>query len=403
MRGWEKVKNIFHPIKLCSPEATFNGVKRSRQDNKQLIKNQKNKYMKKIILSVAVIAAVAAIGWGVTTAFFSDTETSTGNTFTAGSLDLTVDSQCTYNGEPQGFCNWNSMDLTTGKLFFNFLDVKPGDSGEDTISLHVDNNDACGFVKITRTSDSDVTCTEPELGVESGCLPGGDGELDENVIFSVWADTCALIPAVPGDNIYQANCDTPLTTGTLDAVENWGLGKLLGNSTTYYGISWELPAAVGNEVQSDSFMADVEFTIEQFRNQFPNGCPAGEIEFVRTSPNGGNETNATTQYNGYYLPHLTYDIDGTCIDFTFINPTPFLFAFDYRVDGEVGTNGTWYDVTIHEGLLNGQKIGPEYNLVTVVGNSSQSIEVCGQDEIQVGLRQGAEQKWYFDWITFQAQ
>ena len=42
--------------------------------------------MKKILISLAVIGAVGAIAAGATGAFFSDTETSTGNTFTAGAI-----------------------------------------------------------------------------------------------------------------------------------------------------------------------------------------------------------------------------------------------------------------------------------------------------------------------------
>lgn len=44
----------------------------------------------KIILSLSVIAAVAVIGVGGTIAYFTDTEASTNNTFTAGTLDLQV-------------------------------------------------------------------------------------------------------------------------------------------------------------------------------------------------------------------------------------------------------------------------------------------------------------------------
>ena len=54
--------------------------------------------MKKILLSLAIIAVVGAVAVGVTGAFFSDTETSTGNTFTAGAIDLKVDSEQHYNG-----------------------------------------------------------------------------------------------------------------------------------------------------------------------------------------------------------------------------------------------------------------------------------------------------------------
>jgi predicted ribosomally synthesized peptide with SipW-like signal peptide len=44
--------------------------------------------MKKILLSVATIGVVGALAAGATMAWFSDTETSTGNTFTAGTLAL---------------------------------------------------------------------------------------------------------------------------------------------------------------------------------------------------------------------------------------------------------------------------------------------------------------------------
>ena len=55
--------------------------------------------MSKITLSLSVIAAAAVVVVGATTAFFNDTETSTGNVFTAGSVDLKIDSfGALYNG-----------------------------------------------------------------------------------------------------------------------------------------------------------------------------------------------------------------------------------------------------------------------------------------------------------------
>jgi len=55
--------------------------------------------MKKILLSLGTIALVAAAAIGVTTALFSDTETSANNIFTAGSIDLKVDhTRQSYNG-----------------------------------------------------------------------------------------------------------------------------------------------------------------------------------------------------------------------------------------------------------------------------------------------------------------
>jgi predicted ribosomally synthesized peptide with SipW-like signal peptide len=48
--------------------------------------------MKKVLISLGVIAVVAAIGISATLDYFSDTATITGNTITAGTLDLQVDS-----------------------------------------------------------------------------------------------------------------------------------------------------------------------------------------------------------------------------------------------------------------------------------------------------------------------
>jgi len=52
--------------------------------------------MKKVLLSLLTIAGVAVVTFGATQAFFSDTETSTGNILQAGALDLTIDSDCNY-------------------------------------------------------------------------------------------------------------------------------------------------------------------------------------------------------------------------------------------------------------------------------------------------------------------
>ena len=55
--------------------------------------------MKKILLSLGTLVVVGAIVAGATIAFYNDTETSTGNIFVAGSIDLKVDHLAqTYNG-----------------------------------------------------------------------------------------------------------------------------------------------------------------------------------------------------------------------------------------------------------------------------------------------------------------
>jgi len=67
--------------------------------------------MKKIILSLAIIGIISAIAIGATTAYFSNTAVSTGNTFTAGTLYLEV-------GEDRvvGFSNTPNHLLTLSNM-----------------------------------------------------------------------------------------------------------------------------------------------------------------------------------------------------------------------------------------------------------------------------------------------
>src|SRR3989338_4789919 len=190
--------------------------------------------MKKIYLSLVVVVAATAVVVGATTAFFSDTETSTGNVFTAGSIDLKVDSDCHYynyiggdsgpnqdgwvdvgctENDLEGAAgyqngNWSETDLGAHK-FFKFSDLKPGDKGEDTISLHVYDNDAWGRVLMDLTQDWDNSCTEPEEeATGDNCTVispentlNGAGELLEAMLpgFSMWLDQ-GEVPGFQNEN-----------------------------------------------------------------------------------------------------------------------------------------------------------------------------------------------------------
>jgi len=69
--------------------------------------------MKRILLSAGMIAVVGALAIGGTIAFYNDTETSTGNVFVAGAIDLKVDhTYAEYNGEVcVGNCDPTGSDL----------------------------------------------------------------------------------------------------------------------------------------------------------------------------------------------------------------------------------------------------------------------------------------------------
>src|SRR3989344_5957717 len=304
--------------------------------------------MKKILLSLSMIAVVGVVVLGATGAFYGDTETSTGNTFTAGAIHLKVDSTSHYNGmictetspgnfewmyeantpqspehfpQPGDECDrtWAETDLEGGvHTFFNFLDLKPGDEGEDTISLHVYNNDAWGQLVLDGIVDTDNDCTEPEQDMEGVGICGTDadgGEIDNYLAFTGWLDQgstpgfqCGNLEisvcedVTEGDNIWQDHEGPKFWDGeTINDIGPFELSDVLGaayeffncedvdgntdyeschgfaedgrmvESTTYYfGLAWELPLdETGNDAQTDSYSADMTFMVEQHRNN-PN-------------------------------------------------------------------------------------------------------------------------------------
>src|SRR3989344_1160058 len=222
----------------------------------------------KLLLSGITILAAAALIIGATFAFFSDTETSTGNTLAAGAIDLKVDSEAHYAGlvcqnsvcvddnppsttrqdlvgeECDG--TWSLKDLGGDDIFFNLDDIKPGDEGENTISLHVFDNDAWGRFVISNVQALDNDCTEPETessDPECSITPTpipGVGELASSLSFHVWLDQGAILgfqcfnpvngatgarcseDPTEGDNVQQCisegNCQEPdlITPGSLD-------------------------------------------------------------------------------------------------------------------------------------------------------------------------------------------
>ncbi len=289
--------------------------------------------MKRILYSSAVLIFVLAISAGATGAFFSDSEVSSGNTFAAGAIDLKIDNTSYYNNVFSTSTSWTLTDLTIQK-FFNFLDLKPGDRGEDTISLHVNTNDAYLCANVKLTSNDDNGFTEPEALVDATDGPG-NGELASNVNFVWWADD--------GDNVLEDN-EHVISQGPIGALGLQGSttltladsqsniwtgtgGPVPGDKTLYIGKAWcfgtigtaplaqdglgstspRTPATsnggitcdghlLDNSTQTDSLTADVSFSAVQARNNSsfqcvpPRQTPKGSITVIKTVQNthGGN-------------------------------------------------------------------------------------------------------------------
>jgi predicted ribosomally synthesized peptide with SipW-like signal peptide len=268
--------------------------------------------MKRILFGSLVVFSLLGLIVGATRAFFSDTETSTGNIFQAGVIDLLVDNTSYYNGVLSEETSWELADLP-GHLFFNFLDIKPGDVGEDTISLHVNDNEAWSCMDINLTKNDDNTCTSPESADDPTCSePDGDlldGELGSQVNFVFWIDDGDNVletnEALAGNILAQGNAatvlDSPVIALTDSTTNKFGgaVGEGLSPNQTYYiGKAWCFgtlaltPLAqdnvnnlvtpvnstggvscdgttLNNAAQSDILTADVSFSAVQHRNN-PN-------------------------------------------------------------------------------------------------------------------------------------
>ena len=284
--------------------------------------------MQRILLGLGTIVFVGAVAVASTGAFFSDTETSTGNTFTAGAIDLTVDSTQHYNnavcvnGTWQLFgenspavdqypvigsaCDgtWTATDLGVANKFFNFGDVKPGDQGENTVSLHVENNPAYACVDIGTNQNNENTLIEPEATAGDITSDPNGGELAQNITMFAWLDNASTSGAVVGDNIWQAGepiLQQPVALSALSATTTLTLADgangtpLPGGTTSYIGLAWcagtltiGAPgswscngASMGNTTQTDSVLATVQFRVEQARNNSAFRCVPQLVEQVQ--------------------------------------------------------------------------------------------------------------------------
>jgi len=268
-----------------------------------------------------MIVFVGAVVIGATGAFFSDTETSTGNTFTAGAIDLKIDNESYYNGERNDGTTWLVPSDLDGQLFFDFRDLKPGDWGEDTISLHVNNNDAYACVDVRLDSDDDNGLTEPEQGDGDNTGGVGEGELADAVNFYWWADDGdnvfetgeQLLPAGPLGNLAVGQ----VATVALAQPGGGVLGTVLTGGQTYYiGKAWcfgnsdfeaypegdtgpDVRPVIcdgseeDNTTQTDGLTATISFMAVQSRNNGEFVC-APHLGDAPTQPEGTLETEEST-------------------------------------------------------------------------------------------------------------
>jgi spore coat-associated protein N len=202
--------------------------------------------MRKIaILSVAVLVIIGLVSAG-TYAYFSDTESSTNNVLTAGTLDLNIDG--------------GNVAVTT----FTASAVAPGDSGSGSSTL-ANVGTMAGELDITTSA---VTNTPGAGGTE---YEGGSGELGANAQIAMYIDVDQSGTWNAGDIGLQSNgamysFPTALNYDAINnyASETWNAVETMGISASdNIVVNWQVPAGAGNDIQGDSVRFDISFILEQ--------------------------------------------------------------------------------------------------------------------------------------------
>lgn len=227
--------------------------------------------MIKIAKSLAVIAFVAAIAIGATSSYFSDTETSTGNTVAAGELDLDVNGQNPLSGP-----------------VVTIADMKPSQVRySNPVVLHITNNPGRLYKHIKLPTGQPqpcetVTVTEPECTEQGGTYVNGQCTgmtADNNDLLSwTWFDLKVGVYKV--DN---AGNETLLGEGVFIADPGTGQDGMLipVSSQIYLGTykpsrkvkvvqSFHLKPDVTNWAQSDKCTFDEEFMVQQTNAPHPD-------------------------------------------------------------------------------------------------------------------------------------
>ncbi len=237
--------------------------------------------MKKILISISIIGIVAVIAIGGTIAYFSDTETSTGNTLTAGILDLKI---------KDGDESWGDGVVGT----WTAEDVKPGDKYDFLVPMALLSKtyDSIGADHLEITCDYSVEeedpCLESDMDCETNLHPE---EMAKEMLITRCVyrdDTC--INCLTGKEYDGYDTGNQVCTGIeLGQSDDWKIedqnsdGKIsfydlnqdkldnlppVPNTPFYYfEMGVKFAETAGNDFQGDIFSLDMIFTLNQDASQ----------------------------------------------------------------------------------------------------------------------------------------
>lgn len=202
--------------------------------------------LKIVGLSVAIVALIALVA-GTTLAYFSDTETSGANTFSAGTLDLKLSNDGT-----------TFSDGVTGT--WGATNMGPGDAAI-TGSVYVKNagSMAANHVEISFANVVNNVVTPAEIGVD-------DIDISTHLYVTVMTYGGADLLAA-AKTAFDANLDGKLSLKELNAQKIDNLTPPAPGANKQFTMSVQLDSSTTNGNQGDSVTTTVTFTLNQVAAQ----------------------------------------------------------------------------------------------------------------------------------------
>ncbi|MBI0584589.1 MAG: hypothetical protein ISF22_10240 [Methanomassiliicoccus sp.] len=189
---------------------------------------------KRAAIAVIVLAMAAVFSSGMIYAYFNDSETSPGNSFTAGTLDLKI----------------NGVDDPVPATF-TATNLAPGSHGN--AKMTVSNAGTIGGTlvgKISAVSNSGGSTPEPEIA--SGA---DNGELGAAMTITIYRDANANGQYDSGETLYFNN--HPAVTS------DWDMGSLAAGGSLEVSVYYDIPTTVGNNIMADVCTFSIQYTLTQ--------------------------------------------------------------------------------------------------------------------------------------------
>lgn len=207
--------------------------------------------MLKIIKSFMIIAVISIFAVVAARAYFSDSETSDGNTFSSGTLDLNVDGD------------------NTNVVKFNIVNLIPGDQGGAVYRLK-NVGSIPGYLDF-----HDIVVTNQENGLldpetEAGDITPGTGELQDLMSYSLFRDyDCnGNFASYMGDyyiyGVFEVSTPLGLILPDYDLNIPLAAGEEICVASQY---KWYSNGALDDRGQSDSAELDMTFELGQTTGQ----------------------------------------------------------------------------------------------------------------------------------------